>query len=177
MTTSSCFIISDYLASVFICIWGIIYNIHQYSNHNVVSRGLRQDLRAIMTIVGSHSLGFVWEITNCSVAVALISHKITSMRVRSQPHSRDVAPPVYNFVSRLINLVMYGLNISSVVFCFSATVMCRRPSATSNIFDGFVGDMCTMYVTYISRWPLWFAKKIAAAKHASTFSIFIEFTP
>lgn len=72
------------------------------------------------------------------------------MRVRSQPHSRDVAPPVYNFVSRLINLVMYGLNISSVVFCFAATVMCRS-SATSNIFDGFVGDMCTMYVTYISR--------------------------
>ena len=146
MTTSTYFIICDHLAPVFIYIHGIIYNnVHQYSNHNVLSRGLRQDLRAIMTIVGSHSLGFVGEITNCSVAVALISHKITSMRVRSQPHSRDVSSPVYNFVSRLINLVMYGLNILSAVLCFSATVMRRIWNVSYFVlYSGnfwFVGDV------------------------------------
>lgn len=123
MTTWTYFIIWGYLAPVFICRYGIIYNVNQYSSHSALSCGLRQDLRAIMTVVGSRSLGFLGEITNCSVAVALISHKITSMRVRSQPHARDVPPPVYNFVSRLINLVMYGLNILSAGLCFSATLM------------------------------------------------------
>lgn len=52
------------------------------------------------------------DITDCSVEAALISHKITSMRVRSQPQILwcfYLSYYVSNFVPRFINHAMYAL--------------------------------------------------------------------
>lgn len=52
------------------------------------------------------------DITDCSVEAALISHKITSMRVRSQPQILRcfyLSYYVSNFVPRFINHATYAL--------------------------------------------------------------------